>query len=52
MIINEKQRRKILEKLNDYGIILVDNDSKWDNIQIIDEDYFFEKLEEAFNEVV
>jgi hypothetical protein len=52
MIINEKERKKILEKFEYYGIVLVSrDDSKFDNIQYIDEDYFFEKLEEAFNEV-
>lgn len=51
MIINQKERNKILEKLEYYGILLVSNDSRFDNIKYIDDEYFFEKLEEAFNEV-
>ena len=41
------QRTAIIKKLQDYGIVLLDNDSTWDNFQIVDEEYFFEKLEEA-----
>jgi len=47
MKFTKKQQKKIFETLNHYGIVLVDNDSRWDNIQVIDEDYFIEKLEEA-----
>ena len=45
------QRTAIIKKLQDYGIVLLDNDSTWDNFQIVDEEYFFEKLEEALNEL-
>jgi len=47
MKFTEKQKKSIIKTLNHYGIVLVDDDSKWNNIQLIDEDYFFEKLEEA-----
>jgi len=47
MKFTEKQKENIIKTLNHYGIVLVDDDSKWNNIQLIDEDYFFEKLEEA-----
>jgi len=49
MKFTKKQRERIFQVLNDYGIVLIDNDSKWDSIQVIDEDYFIEKLEEALN---
>ena len=49
MKFTNAQRKRIFKTLENYGIILVDNDSRWDNIQIIDEDYFIEKLEEALN---
>ena len=46
------QRTAIIKKLQDYGIVLLDNDSTWDNFQIVEAEYFFEKLEEALNEIV
>ena len=45
------QRTDIIKKLQDYGIRLVDEDSSFLAIDFIDADYFFEKLEEALNEV-
>ena len=45
------QRTNIIKKLQDYGIRLVDEDSSFLAIDFIDADYFFEKLEEALNEV-
>ena len=47
MKFTKKQIRSIIRTLTQYGIVLVDNDSMWNNIQYIDEDYFIEKLEEA-----
>jgi len=49
MKFTKKQRKRIFQVLDNYGIVLVDNDSKWNSIQVIDEDYFIEKLEEALN---
>jgi hypothetical protein len=40
--------KNIIQKLKDCRIVLVDDEtSEWNNIQIIDEDYFIEKLQEA-----
>jgi len=47
MKFTKAQQKKIFKTLENYGIVLVDNESRWDSIQIIDEDYFIEKLEEA-----
>ena len=44
-----KQQKKIMKTLNDYGIILIDDESSWNNIQLIEGEYFIEKLEEALN---
>jgi hypothetical protein len=49
MKFTRKQIKKIFQIFDSYGIVLIDNDSRWDNIQLIDEDYFIEKLEEALN---
>jgi len=51
MKFNIIQRTAIIKKLQDYRIVLLDSESTWDNPQIVDEDYFFEKLEEALEEV-
>jgi hypothetical protein len=45
------QRTAIIKKLQDYGIVLLDSDSSFLDPQLVDEEYFFEKLEEALNEV-
>lgn len=50
MEFTKRQRDKIIDKLIDYGIVLVDKESTLFNIQLIDEDYFIEKLEEALTD--
>lgn len=43
-----RQTNRILKKLKDYGFEIIDeNNSSLGNIQIIDEDYFNEKVNEA-----
>lgn len=50
MKLTEKQADKIIQKLNECGIDLIQSNSKYDNIEIISEEYFIEKLNEALEE--
>ena len=50
MRFTKRQVDKIIDKLIDCGIVLLDRESTVLNVQLIDDDYFIEKLEEALSE--
>jgi len=52
MKLTVEQKKAIYQKLEDYKINLVSaDDSSWDNIQLCSKEYFFEKLDEALENV-
>lgn len=52
MKLTEEQTTKILEKLKDYGLTVVDMEDcpKWLSQPIVSEEYFNEKVNEALEE--
>jgi len=52
MKFTKAQQKRIFKTLENYGIILVDNDSRWDNIQVIDEDSMQEEFDLKLKNIV
>lgn len=51
MKLTEKQQQRIWDVLNNYRIDIITRDSRYNNIQEISFEYFFEKINEALEEV-
>lgn len=49
--LTHKETEKIVKKLKDYGIEIIDMvESKLGNIQVVDTEYLMEKINEALEE--
>jgi len=52
MKLTDEQKEAIYKTLQDYRITLVsDDDSSWNNIELCSKEYFFEKLDEALENI-